>query len=289
MASRRDTMNDVVTDIPRHQISWDVDAFDDALRSQGVSLIHWTATRCPVGMTDIGDHQRPHPDHSGCQNGFLYTQAGVITALFTGNGKSKRGDELGWWDGSTVQVSTPRFYDDPPEERFYPAPFDRFYLNEESLVVPTWQLFIHHESGVDRLKYPVSKVISLTDARGDSYHEGDDFLVVGGTIQWRGTKRPTPELAIGPGMSGVGSDRGAVCSVRYLYRPYYYVGQVAHEIRVSQVSAPDGSRSIQRMPQALVLHREYLPLQRDSEAVAGTNADALRTVLGPMNGGMGAK
>lgn len=279
---------DFVTRIPPHQISFDPIAFDAALRSQGVQLEHYSAVRCPVGMTDIDDARRPHPDHSGCTNGFLYTKVGTITALFVNNSKQRSPDDMGFYDGSTVQVSFPRTYDDPEGTPFLVAPFDRFYLAEPSIVVPTWQLFLHHDSGIDRFKYPVEKVSILVDAAGVRYTEGDDFKVKAGAVEWLGT-RPTPQLDVGPLPS---STRGSVCSIRYLYRPYWYVGQILHELRVSQVSA-DGTRTIERMPQAAVLHREYVSLTRNQnepgDPASEIDADALRKVLGPMSGGVGPK
>lgn len=40
MADKR-LMNDVVSDIPDYRLSFDVNAFDNALRSQGVRFVHW--------------------------------------------------------------------------------------------------------------------------------------------------------------------------------------------------------------------------------------------------------
>lgn len=284
--SRRVT-NDLITEIPPHQISFDAEAFDDAVRSQGVRLVHYSAMRCPIGMTDMDELRRPHPDHSGCTNGFLYTKIGTITALFTGNSKHKNLEDVGFYDGSTVQVTLPREYDDPPGEPIFVAPFDRFYLEEESLVVPIWQQFIHHESGRDRLKYPAVKVQTLIDSAGIRYFQGSDFTITDGELRWIGNQ-PVPQLDLG----GSTTTRGAVCSVRYLYRPYWYVGQIVHELRVTQISdGPD--RSIQRMPQAIVLHREYVALTRDQNQLgdpdSAIDADALRRVLGPSSGGFGPR
>jgi hypothetical protein len=216
----------------------------------------------------------------------LYTKVGTITALFTGNSKHKNLEDVGFYDGSTVQVTLPREYDDPPGESIFVAPFDRFYLEEESLVVPIWQQFIHHESGRDRLKYPAVKVQTLIDSAGIRYFQGSDFTVTSeGELRWIGNQ-PTPQLDLG----GSTTTRGAVCSVRYLYRPYWYVGQIVHELRVTQIS--DGAdRSIQRMPQAIVLHREYVALTRDQNdpGESAIDADALRRVLGPTSGGFGPR
>lgn len=283
MASRRGPIYDVNTDIPSTRISFDVEAFDEAVRSHGVKLVHYQALRCPVGMTDMDDNRASHDDHEGCTNGFLYDKVGCVTALFIGNSKHKNPADIGFWDGSTVQVSTPRFYDNPDCKPFMVAPFDRFYLDEEIEVV-AWQLFIHHASGRDRLKYPVKHIQSLVDARGERYAEGVDFDIKQEQIFWRDGRRPAVNFDADP-------DRGAVCAVRYTYRPWWYVGQVLHEVRVSQATGDDGTRSIQRMPQSLMLHREYVPLTRDQEepGTGGIDSDALRTVLGPLNGGFGPR
>lgn len=290
----RGAVNDVLTDIPAHQISFDTDAFDEAIASQGARLVHFEAIRCPVGLVELGDIQRPHPDHEGCTNGFLYKRVGTCRALTVSNSKNKRPEDLGFWDGSTVSATFERFYRDEngcscEDQPIYMAPFDRFYLEDTEdstgekrpVVVPTWQLFQHHPAGQDRLKYPVETVQQLVDSRGETYRQDIDFRVAAGQLQW-----------VGAGLSGrrpVAEDPAGqpVCAVRYLYRPYWYVGQLVHEIRVSQVSGVDG-RALQRMPQNAVLHREYVAQTRDQQepGTPGVDADALRTVLAPMSGGL---
>jgi hypothetical protein len=291
----RGPVNNIITDIPAHQVSLDIDAFNELIRGQGVRLVHYRAIRCPVGMTDIGDNRRPHPDHEGCSNGFLYTKVGVITGLFTGNSKNKRQDEVGFWDGSTAQVSFATTYDDSDDTHFYVCPYDRFYLDEPTLLVATWQLFQHHASGRDRLKFPVESVDILVDARGNRYHAGSDFSIKDGQLVWTGLTRPSPELDAGPGL-GTSLDRGAVCSVWYRYRPYYYCAMVQHDLRVTQVNNEfDGTRSIQRMPMAAVLHREFIPQnsEADNEARPGnkevSNKDLLRQAMGPTDGSFGQR
>lgn len=301
-------VNELQTVIAPTHISFDADAFDALLRGQGVKLVHYRAMRCPVGMIDLDDNRRPHPDHVGCTNGFVYTKVGTITALFTGNSKHKNIEDIGWWDGSTVQVSFPRSYDqcdDCDAVEFFVAPFDRFYLHEENIMVPTWQLFLHNETGLDRLKYPVVKVEDLMDARGDRYAQDTDFTIaLGGQLKW-GTRQPTPELQVGPGLLPPSPDldftgltpvsssgnptRGAVCSVRYLYRPFWYVGQLVHEIRVSQIGQFNGPNKLTRMPQAAVLHREYVSMTKQSDEPGSPtqpqDADTFRIMAGPSDGG----
>ena len=293
MARNKEIVNDVITDIPHYRVSFDVEAFDTAIRSQGVKLIHYQALRCPIGMTNLDDHQRPHPDHEGCSNGFLFTKVGVITGLFTSNSKHKNAMELGFWDGSTVQVTFPRQYDDNPDRKLYVAPFDRFFLAEGNVVVPTWQLFLYDESGINKLKYPVEEVQDIVDSQGLRYRQCDDFVIENGAIKWVG-KRPAQQIDLGPGMgNGFGTDRGSVCSVRYTYRPYWFVGQMMHEIRVTQVTEEADGRHLERMPQAAILHREYVALTKEQDQsglpTSRVDADTLRNVLGSLYSGFGQK
>jgi len=293
---QRGPVNNITTDIPSTQISLDIPAFDELIRSQGVRLIHYRAIRCPVGMIDIGDNRRPHPDHEGCSNGFLYTKIGAVTGLLSGNSKNKRLEDIGFWDGSTAQVSFPTTYDDC-DKQFYICPFDRFYLDESKLLVATWQQFIHHSSGKDRLKFPVVCVDDpgVVDARGERYQQDQDFEIRDGQLVWTGVRRPAAFVDAGPGL-GASTDRGAVCGVWYRYRPYYYCAQVLHDLRVTQVQNDfDGTRSIQRLPQAAVLHREFLPQNSDADSDARPGnrepsiKDLLRQAMGPTDGSLGPR
>lgn len=237
------------TQLPNAAISFDVGAFNDAIRSQGVSFEHYRAMRCPVGLTDEYETRRTHEDHSGCSNGFIYTLAGTITCLFTGNGTQLAELGLGDMDGSTVQITLPQYYDDRPETPVYVAPYDRLYLAEKGIVVINWQAYRHDPSGWDKMNFPVVTVQDLMDSRGTRYYPGD-YEVAESRIHWLTGKGPGVDPQTG---------RGVICSARYTYRPYWYVSRLLHEVRVSQAENPfTGAREVQRMPQACVLQREYI-------------------------------
>jgi hypothetical protein len=234
-------------DLPDMAVSFDVDQFDNAVRNHGVTFVHWRAMRCPVGMIDEHDSRRPHEDHSGCSNGFLYTLAGEITCLFSGNGTSSSFSEVGILDQSSVQITIPRYYDGTTKP-VYIAPFDRLYLKEEDIVVPDWQIF-RTNGNRDKLRFQAVTVQDLVDADNRRYVLGD-FSIEAGQIVWQGTNRPgvDPE-----------SGKGLICSIRFTYRPYWYVKSLIHEVRVAQAADPiSGERKVQRMPQALTLQREYV-------------------------------
>lgn len=255
------------TDLPDAAVSFDIEQFDNAIRSHGVTFVHWRAMRCPVGMIDENDSRRPHEDHSGCSNGFLYTRAGEITCLFSGNSSQPQFSELGVLDSSTVTITLPPRYDDNGEP-LYIAPFDRLYLKEESIVVPDWQLF-RSTGSLDKLRFIAVTVQDLVDA-GNNRYDGQDFSVDQGSIRWIGSRRPAVDPITG---------QGSVCSVRFTYRPYWYVKSMIHEVRVSQAEDPvTGERRIFRMPQSAQLQREFVFEKNSRDELA---PDQARQVKAP--------
>lgn len=243
-------------DIPNRAITFDVGAFDEALADHGVQMRHWRAMRCPVGLVDRHD-QRRHVDHAGCSNGFIYTDAGLLTCLFTGNSLHVSIDDPGVLYGATVQVTFRRTYDEcpgyPPDAQvqIMMAPFDRLYLDEEVGNVVTWETFEHHASGLDKLKFPVEEVVDVMDADGIRYETDTDFKVrPDGRLEWIGSRPAVP----------ADTEKGKVCSIRYHYRPFFYVKNMIHEIRVAQGEEDfiEGKRKVMRMPQSAVLQREYI-------------------------------
>lgn len=267
-------------DLPSSQVSFDPDAFNEFLNVQGVRLVHYKAMRCPVGMTDVDDNRRPHDDHEGCSNGFIYFKAGIVTAGIGGNGNEQISHDLGLLENSTFVATFPQHYDGTVEPIAI-AKFDRFYLDESEpeakILVPTWHLQTTHGSRSDKLYYPAESVEKLVDYRGIEYVEHQDFCLEKGNIKWNGSKWPGYQLDV---------KRGAIYSVRYHYRPYWYCARMLHEIRVAQVETFEG-RVLKRLPQQCLLAREYTftNQQRDSEAKDA--ATTLRQTPEPNDGGWG--
>lgn len=222
--------------------------FENAIETQGVHLLHYRSFRCPVGMVELHDGRRVHPDHVGCHHGFVFREVGKIAALFTGNDEQQTSTDSGWVDGSTAQSTLQRFYEDSRDEP-YIAIYDRFYSCNEAMLVPTQELFHSAATGRERLSFPVVRVEEFMDADGNEYVCGTDFDVQGGYIVWSGGRRPRQDPE---------TRKGVICSARYLYRPYWNCARLMHQIRFAQVFDPiTGKRELVRMPQACVLVREY--------------------------------
>lgn len=252
-------------------ISFDPDEFDVAIRSQGVNFVHFRAMRCPVGMTDRDGTRRSGEDHSGCSNGFIYTKAGDVTALFTSNDNKQDQADVGLIDGSTVQITTPRTYNDSDVE-IQVAPFDRFYLNEEAVTVPHWELVEASPTGKDRLSFPIVNILDVVDSHGKRYGVAD-YSVVDGQLIWIGDR---------PGYNAT-LLKGDVYSIRYSYRPYWYVTRVMHQVRIARVETALEAGLLVRMPQQFVLKREVNFEKEDRDTQAPDSASP-RQVQGPRKG-----
>jgi hypothetical protein len=250
------------------RLSLDAGAFDDAIRSQGVIFVHHRAMKCPVGSSDVYDTHRPHPDHSGCSNGFILTPAGKVTCLFINNSKDSQFQDVGIMDFSTVQAVVPRLYDDNDEEVLM-SPFDRLYLSNEGITVVNWEQKEHTPTGIDKLTFPVVKVQDLIDNLGNRYQQDRDFQITNGSIQWSDNN---------PGVDPE-TGRGRIFSIRYLYTPFFYVKRVLHELRVAQIDGPTG-RELEKMPQAVLLQREFV-FQTEAKDNLAPYPNSLRQAVGP--------
>ncbi len=231
--------------VPQPGIHFDGEAFDAVIRAHGVRLRHLRGMRCPVGMADPDDGRRPHPDHEGCANGYLYTPAGVVTALLQGNRVSRRESDIGVLDSSAAELSLPRTYDgvdaEAIESQIYVQPGDRFYLDDEAILVVGSETLKATQSGTDRLVFPAVRIQDLIDDGGRRYAQGVDFDLVEGRLRWRAGKM----LA------------GGVYSVRFMYRPYLIVQEITHALRIGHIPGTDGTKA-SRFPQACLVRREFV-------------------------------
>lgn len=259
-------------------VDFDPLAFDDAVQGKGVLVVHFSSMRCPVGMIDKHDSiRRPHPDHEGCSNGFVYHKEGPLQVLFSGNSKGASQHELGILDSSQAQWTFPRYYIDECNcnRPIYAAPFDRFYLADERILVPSWELIEASPSANDRLSFPAIQILNVMDNLGREYKLGDYEILKNGILHWLTPNQPgiDPE-----------TKKGRVFSIRYLYRPYWYLERMLHEVRVSQINDPmTGERRTERLPQTASMQREYVYFneQKDGEARDPTSS---RQQRGPADG-----
>jgi hypothetical protein len=269
--------NVISTDVPPGEVvDFNPTNFDEVTAGHGVLLEHYIGIRCPAGLVDKTDSlHRPHPDHEGCSNGFIYKSAGLVMATFAGVGKDVRQVDLGILDPSTSNVTFTRSYTDG--RQVFMSPMDRFFLAEESILVPNWDVVEASPIGLDRLLFPAAVVTHVVDSRGLWYQVGKDYQLTNGQIQWL--------QGHGPGMDPQ-SGKGRIFTARYLYRPYWYLQRMLHEIRPVQTMDNDGNRRIQQANQAAVLQREYVYVNEDGDDMSITNSASLRQAPRPPSGGI---
>lgn len=233
-----------------YQISFDIDAFDSFIQSQGIWVTHWRAIPDPRGMASVGDNRdvldiRPHNS-----DGFIYKESGKMQVLFSANSKSVKPEDLGEIAFSTAYMTMPRFYADNGKDVVLHT-WDKLYLNDIEIKVSLTQFVESDKKGIDRLRHPAVSVSDLIDANGVTYEEDQDFkLSEEGHIVWLGQKRPGWNATIG---------KGVVYSIRYMYTPYFIVDRLLHEIRVSQATKSSGydfKRYLERMPYQTQVIRE---------------------------------
>lgn len=257
--------------LPDEVVDYDQDAFDNLVRRVGVPLVHYKAIRSPVGMVDRSDLRKPNPDGTNTNsNGFIYKKSGTVTCMFTNVNNQNRIVDMGEMDGSTVQVTLPRFYDDNVNDPVRVVQYDRLYLTDDKITVTDWQLFTTHETGYDRLTYPVESVEYLIDGYGQEYYQDSDFVIYNGQLKW-GATRPPP---------------ATVCSVRYQYRPYWYVSRLVHEVRVTNREDLMGNRETVRMPIMVMLQREFV---FESDSNNPPNPENSRLTKAPADGSFGPR
>jgi hypothetical protein len=244
-------------------VAFDLQAFLNNIKAHGLRFVHWRAMRNPIGMVDMDDTRRPDAEAPAAYNGMFYIKAGTVTALCLGNTKEVKSSEGGLVDASTAQFTPLCSYEDTKDQVFL-APFDRLYLEEESVLVSRHELVEANITGKDRPKFPAAKILDCIDAHGNYYKQGTDFeLTSDGIIVW-GDRQPGQNVSNG---------KGVIYSIRYVYRPYWYVARLLHEIRIIQQTNPvTGKRTTKQAPQSALVHREFV--FENQAAGSGTRAAA---------------
>lgn len=250
--------NNVSLRFPEQSISFDVKAFDNLLKSQGIKIRHLRAMPDPRLLNSRGDYRRS--DEISNSDGLIYKEAGCFTAPITSSSKDVTPTVEGELDQATAYVTPPKFYDGTQEPIILNV-FDRFELVDIEIRVVSAQLVEANTTGIDRLNWPAVCVEHCIGGDGFEYQEGVHFNVNAyGEIEWLTQKRPAPNHL----------GRPEVYAVRYRYIPFWIVRKLIHEIRVAQVTSPiDGQRYVERLPYQVQIVREnvFRDRQRLSDSI----------------------
>jgi hypothetical protein len=232
-----------------YQHSFDKEAFNQLVRSQGIKLLHYRAMPDPSGMSGRGDSHAVQSQRQS-SDGFLYKEVGTVQAFFSGNSSDFNVKTEGLIKHDTAVLTLAENYDNC-EDPILVAPYDRFFCTEVELRVINMQYLEASSIGIDKLQYPATCVEWLVDADGIEYKEGKEFEITKeGHIKWISQQRPGWNEK---------THRGTVYSIRYRYMPYWVTARLLHEARVSQITDPlTFERKIERMPYQILVIREHV-------------------------------
>ena len=242
---------------PLIQESFDLNRLDVFVTSLGVDITHYRAIPSPIGLNDRGSWRRNDGVDTISSNGMIYRCAGVFTATITTNERSEKRGTSGVIDPSEARLVMPRFYNanggTDNGDRIYLAPGDRIYIadpNADVLVANAQKM--DYQEGIDNVPmFPIVKLQdAIVDSRNIQYNPNVDYVITSdGNIQWcAGGKNPGIDPDTG---------KGRIYSIVYLYRAYYYVVSLPHEIRITNVTVGN-IRTPMRMAQHAVIMREYI-------------------------------
>lgn len=223
--------------------------FDQLLNNRGVRFVHHRAIPCP-NMNNLDDNNHdplcPHCDGSG----ILYYSPREIVGTFLSNSIEKQFEYQGVWEVGTAVVTLPSEYADGTQAEF--ATYDKLVLTDYTVRLYEKKAYEPRPDNKQQLRYPIEKVeylVTVTDSEVKEYIAGVDFNVSGdGMIEWVPGNTPGYDTV---------ADQGQIFGVSYYAFPVYVVLQPMRELRITQQMMPDGSKVSIRLPQHLVVKRDF--------------------------------
>lgn len=233
--------------------------FDQLINRRGIRFKHYKSLPCPnIKVLDNNSHD---PNCEQCDgSGIIYYEPRDITGTLSGNSIEKQLEYLGSWEIGTATVTMPAEYEDGTQADF--TLYDK--LEVLDYTVRLWELkeYEPRPDNLQQLRYPIEKVgylITATNSAIKEYKQDEDFTIENGFIKWIPGKTPSYDYI---------SDLGQTYSVAYWANPVFIVLQPLRELRVTQQMLPDGTKVSVRMPQQLVVKRDFL-VNKPEKLVAG--------------------
>jgi hypothetical protein len=248
------------------QVLGDAAANNHLIAKTGILFVHHMAIPDPLFQKEIGSLRLSFDQEENFQfsrdntnfyreNNFIYVPRGKVYGTFTGNSKTllEIASGLESYSGATLSVN--RYYEDTTDYARI-SEFDKLIpcgLGKEFLST-NWQKFVPSRTRTDRMQFPVCEVQFMIDANGIQYAQGVDFDLNNGVIQWK--------EGAGPGTDPV-SGNGVICSIRYLYKPYFYCKNVMHDIRMfPSLNNNVPASVISSAPQLIQIQSDFIFLDR---------------------------
>ena len=219
-------------------------SFDQLLKNRGIKFTHRRAVPCPNIQT-VGTNAH-NPNCKQCDgNGILYYCPKEITGTFTSNSLEKNFEQQGLWEVGTAMVTMPAEYDDGTQADF--QTYDQLIIDGFTVRIFELDDYVTRTDNSHQMRYPIENIDFIASVPDNctttTYTAGTDFNIVSGNIEWIAGKEPTV---------------GTVLTVSYFAKPVYVVLQQMRELRVTQELQSDGSKIARRLPQQLLVKRDFL-------------------------------
>lgn len=233
-------------------------SFDDLVTQRGIRFIHSKAAPCPNILTV--DNNAHVPNCPFCDtNGFIHYDPKEIWGTFSGNSIQKTFEAHGVWEIGTAVITFPTEYPDGTEADF--NMFDKLIIPD--FTVRLWELkeYEPRPGNTQELRYPVEKVDRASSILNNGqtekiYTQGVDFNInAEGQIAWVDGKQP---------MYNSHTGHGEVLTWSFYANPVYQVIQTLRELRVTQEMNAMGQKVAKRLPQQILVKRDFLPNQGES-------------------------
>ncbi len=226
-------------------------SFDQLMQNRGIRFIHKRAVPCPnIRSLDDNTH---NPNCPFCDNsGILRYGEREIVGVFQSNSLEKLFEQQGLWEVGAAIITLPAEYTDGTQADF--NTFDQLTIPDFEVRLWETKEFEPRTNNQQRLRYPIGEggvdfMSSVESGVLVEYIVGTDFNVVNGEIQWVSGKEPGFDEA---------TDIGSVFTVSYFANPVYNVLQHMRELRVTQEQQPDGTKIARRLPQEIMVRRDFL-------------------------------
>lgn len=224
--------------------------FDQILNNRGIRFTHHRAIPCP-NMQNLDDNSH-HPLCPFCDgSGILYYAPKEIIGTFHSNSIEKQFEYNGQWEVGTAMVTMPSEYSDNTQAEF--AIYDKLIITDYTVRLWEKKAYEPRTGNTQQLRYPIQKIeylVTVTDSAVKEYLVNVDFTVtVDGLIQWIPGRTPNYDTL---------TQTGQVMGISYYAHPVYIVLQPMRELRVTQQLMPDGTKVAIRLPQNLLVKRDFL-------------------------------
>lgn len=182
----------------------------------------------------------------------LYYAPKEIIGVFVSNAIEKQFEYNGMWEAGNAVVTLPSEYSDGSQADF--TMYDRLVVTDYTVRLWEQKEYEPRSDSKQQLRYPIVKVEYLVTASSSpnvvkEYVLGTDFNIVDGKIEWISGQEPDYDVV---------SEIGQTFSVAYLANPAYVVLQPLRELRVSQQLESNATKVAIRLPQQVVVKRDFL-------------------------------